>query len=73
MILLSRENVINKTLLAVAINLALTESNASKMIENDRLPILIKKSFRSKDEMLLQLLRNISEHQSLKKQFLVRI
>ncbi|XP_043481752.1 kinesin-associated protein 3 [Leptopilina heterotoma] len=56
-------------LLALCINLALNNKNAQLMVENNRLQKLIKKAFRNQDALIMKMIRNISQHDSTKENF----
>ena len=58
-------------LVALGINLALNKKCAQKMIEQNRLNAVIQRAFKYQDELLMKLIRNLSFHEELKKEFLV--
>ncbi|KAK9302860.1 hypothetical protein QLX08_005265 [Tetragonisca angustula] len=56
-------------LIALGINLAINGKNAQLMVENNRLQGLIKKAFRTQDPLIMKMIRNISQHDSTKENF----
>lgn len=58
-------------LVALGINLAINGKNAQLMVENNRLQGLIKKAFRTQDPLIMKMIRNISQHNSTKENFVV--
>lgn len=58
-------------LIALCINLALNKRNAQLMVENDRLRTLMARAFKYQDWLLMKMLRNISQHESLRHHFVV--
>eukprot|EP00292_Cryptomonas_paramecium_P004280 CAMPEP_0113720002 /NCGR_PEP_ID=MMETSP0038_2-20120614/36189_1 /TAXON_ID=2898 /ORGANISM="Cryptomonas paramecium" /LENGTH=669 /DNA_ID=CAMNT_0000648559 /DNA_START=27 /DNA_END=2033 /DNA_ORIENTATION=+ /assembly_acc=CAM_ASM_000170 len=62
MLLSSPENNTDKTLLALAINLAANARNAEVMGAGDLLPGLITRLFHTKDPLLCKMMRNLSQH-----------
>jgi hypothetical protein len=60
-------------LVALCINIATNSKNAEVMIENNRLNGLIEKAFKNQNALLMKIVRNISQHDSTKEQFIVRI
>lgn len=57
-------------LIALCINLSLNRRNAQIMVEGQRLHSLMDRSFKYQDALLMKLLRNISQHESLKLQYI---
>lgn len=60
-------------LVALGINLALNKKCAQKMIEQNRLNAVIQRAFKYQDELLMKMIRNLSFHEELKKDFLVSV
>ncbi len=61
-------------LVALAVNLALNNKCAVQMIEFNKkkgLKFLIKRAFKLKDPLVMKLVRNISQHDEVKKYFCV--
>lgn len=58
-------------LIALGINLAINSKNAQLMIESNRLQGLIKKAFRTQDSLIMKMIRNISQHDLAKENFVV--
>lgn len=71
MILNSEDEHIRSELIALGINLAINNKNAQLMVENNRLQGLIKIAFRNQDALIMKLIRNISQHDSTKENFVV--
>lgn len=58
-------------LIALGINLAINSKNAQLMIESNHLQGLIKKAFRTQDPLIMKMIRNISQHDLAKENFVV--
>lgn len=71
MILVSEDDHIRSELIALGINLAINNKNAQLMVENNRLQGLIKTAFRNQDALIMKMIRNISQHESTKDNFVV--
>lgn len=71
MILNSDDEHIRSELIALGINLAINNKNAQLMVENNRLQGLIKIAFRNQDALIMKMIRNISQHDSTKENFVV--
>lgn len=71
MILNSEDDQPKLELIALGINLAINGKNAQLMVENNRLQGLIKKAFRTQDPLIMKMIRNISQHDSTKENFVV--
>ncbi|XP_031370211.1 kinesin-associated protein 3 isoform X2 [Apis dorsata] len=56
-------------LIALGINLAINNKNAQLMIETNRLQGLIKKAFQTQDPLIMKMIRNISQHNLAKENF----
>nr|XP_034185847.1 kinesin-associated protein 3 isoform X1 [Osmia lignaria] len=69
MILNSEDDQPKLELIALGINLAINSKNAQLMVENNRLQGLIKKAFRNQDPLIMKMIRNISQHDSTKENF----
>ncbi|XP_029659747.1 kinesin-associated protein 3 isoform X4 [Formica exsecta] len=69
MILNSDDEHIRSELIALGINLAINNKNAQLMVENNRLQDLIKIAFRNQDALIMKMIRNISQHDSTKENF----
>ncbi|XP_011160756.1 kinesin-associated protein 3 isoform X1 [Solenopsis invicta] len=69
MILNSEDEHVRSELIALGINLAINNKNAQLMVENNRLQGLIKIAFRNQDALVMKLIRNISQHDSTKENF----
>lgn len=57
-------------LIALCINLSLNRRNAQIMVEGQRLHSLMDRAFKYQDALLMKLLRNISQHESLQLHFI---
>nr|NP_001259445.2 kinesin associated protein 3, isoform N [Drosophila melanogaster]AGB95288.2 kinesin associated protein 3, isoform N [Drosophila melanogaster] len=57
-------------LIALCINLSLNRRNAQIMVEGQRLHSLMDRAFKYQDALLMKLLRNLSQHESLQLQFI---
>ncbi|XP_030378997.1 kinesin-associated protein 3 [Scaptodrosophila lebanonensis] len=57
-------------LIALCINLSLNRRNAQIMVEGQRLHSLMDRAFKYQDALLMKLLRNLSQHESLQVQFI---
>lgn len=71
MILISEDDHIRSELIALGINLAINNKNAQLMVESNRLQGLIKTAFRNQDALIMKMIRNISQHESTKDNFIV--
>lgn len=71
MLLLNLNPKVDLDLIALCINLALNKRNATLMVENNRLHTLMSRAFKYQDSLLMKLVRNISQHESLRNQFVV--
>lgn len=71
MILVSEDEYIRSELIALGINLAINNKNAQLIVENNRLQGLIKTAFRNQDALIMKMIRNISQHESTKENFVV--
>lgn len=71
MILNSDDEHIRSEIIALGINLAINSKNAQLMVENNRLQGLIKIAFRNQDAHVMKMIRNISQHDSTKENFVV--
>lgn len=71
MILNSEDEYIRSELIALGINLAVNNKNAQLIVENNRLQGLIKIAFRNQDALVMKMIRNISQHNSTKENFVV--
>lgn len=71
MLLLNLNPKVDMDLIALCINLALNKRNATLMIENNRLHTLMSRAFKYQDSVLMKLVRNISQHESLRYHFVV--
>jgi len=71
MILNSEDEHIRSELIALGINLTINNKNAQLMVENNRLQGLIKIAFRNQDALVMKMIRNISQHDSTKENFVV--
>lgn len=60
-------------LIALCINLALNKRNAQLMVENNRLHTLMTRAFKYQDWLLMKMLRNISQHETLRSHFVVSV
>ncbi|XP_071575689.1 kinesin-associated protein 3 isoform X2 [Temnothorax nylanderi] len=69
MILNSEDEHVRSELIALGINLAINNKNAQLMVENNRLQGLIKIAFRNQDALVMKMIRNISQHDSTKENF----
>lgn len=71
MLLLNLNPKIDMDLIALCINLALNKRNATLMVENNRLHTILSRAFKYQDSLLMKLVRNISQHESLANHFVV--
>lgn len=71
MILNCDDEHIRSEIIALGINLAINNKNAQLMVENNRLQGLIKIAFRNQDSHVMKMIRNISQHDSTKENFVV--
>lgn len=69
MLVLNLNPKVDLDLIALCINLALNKRNAQLMIENNRLHTLMSRAFKYQDSLLMKMLRNISQHESLRSHF----
>lgn len=69
MLVLNLNPKVDLDLIALCINLALNKRNAQLMIENNRLHTLMSRAFKYQDSLLMKMLRNISQHESLRGHF----
>ncbi|XP_012148766.2 kinesin associated protein 3 isoform X1 [Megachile rotundata] len=69
MILSSEDDHPKMELIALGINLAINSKNAQLMVENNRLQGLIRKAFRNQDPLIMKMIRNVSQHDSTKENF----
>jgi hypothetical protein len=56
------EKLVEKTLIALAVNLAANARNAEAMAQGDNLNAFLNRLFQSKDPLLAKMLRNLSQH-----------
>lgn len=73
MLLLNLNPKVDMDLIALCINLALNKRNATLMVENNRLHTLMSRAFKYQDSLLMKLVRNISQHESLRGHFVVSL
>lgn len=71
MLLLNLNPKVDLDLIALCINLALNKRNATIMMENNRLHTIMSRAFKYQDSLLMKLVRNISQHESLRNHFVV--
>lgn len=71
MLLLNLSPKVDLDLIALCINLALNKRNANLMVENNRLETMMARAFKYQDSLIMKLLRNISQHESLRNNFVV--
>ncbi len=74
MIIESPNEQIDLELVALGVNLALNSKCAIQMIEYNRkkgLKLLVKRAFKFKDSLVMKMVRNISQHDEVKKYFCV--
>lgn len=69
MLILNLNKRVDMDLIALCINLALNKRNAQIMVENNRLFTLMSRAFKYQDSLLMKLLRNISQHENLRGNF----
>lgn len=69
MLVLNLNPKVDLDLIALCVNLALNKRNAQLMIENNRLHTLMSRAFKYQDSLLMKMLRNISQHESLRTHF----
>ncbi|KAL7036101.1 hypothetical protein ACKWTF_008691 [Chironomus riparius] len=70
MLLLNLNKKSDIDLIALGINLALNKKCAQKMCENNRLKDLLERAFKYRDALMLKMIRNISTHEELRKEFM---
>jgi len=68
---ISEDEHVRSELIALGINLAINNKNAQLMVENNHLQDLIKIAFRNQDALVMKMIRNISQHNSIKENFVV--
>lgn len=73
MLLLNLNPKVDMDLIALCINLALNKRNATLMVENNRLHTIMSRAFKYQDSLLMKLVRNISQHESLRYHFVVSL
>ena len=71
MVLNSEDEHVRSELIALGINLAINNKNAQLMVENNHLQGLIKIAFRNQDALVMKMIRNISQHDSIQENFVV--
>lgn len=71
MILNLEDEHLKQELIALGVNLTTNARNAQLMIENNHLQNLIQKAFRNQDALIMKMIRNISQHDSVKENFVV--
>lgn len=71
MLILNASREVDKVMVALCINLALNSNNAQQMAENSRLHSLMSRAFAYQDSLTMKLIRNISEHEATKPNFIV--
>lgn len=71
MLMLNLNPKVDMDLIALCINLALNKRNATLMVENNRLHTIMSRAFKYQDSLLMKLVRNISQHESLRGHFVV--
>lgn len=69
MLVLNLNPKVDLDLIGLCVNLALNKRNAQLMIENNRLHTLMSRAFKYQDSLLMKMLRNISQHESLRSHF----
>lgn len=69
-IILNLNSKVDLDLIALCINLSLNRRNAQIMVEGNRLHSLMDRSFKYQDALLMKLLRNLSQHESLQPLFI---
>ncbi|XP_025833909.1 kinesin-associated protein 3 isoform X2 [Agrilus planipennis] len=70
MLELSVTEEVDQVMLALCINLSMNPQNAQLMVDNNGLQSLMTRAFRYQDALLMKMIRNISEHESLKPNFI---
>lgn len=73
MLMLNLNPKVDMDLIALCINLALNKRNATLMVDNNRLHTLMSRAFKYQDSLLMKLVRNISQHESLRNHFVVSV
>uniref|UniRef100_A0A1I8Q867 Kinesin-associated protein 3 n=1 Tax=Stomoxys calcitrans TaxID=35570 RepID=A0A1I8Q867_STOCA len=69
-IILNLNSKVDLDLIALCINLSLNRRNAQIMVEGNRLHSLMDRAFKYQDSLLMKLLRNLSQHESLQTLFI---
>lgn len=72
MLLASDDEQMTPELIALCVNLATNNKNAELMVQNNRLQGLVEKAFKNQNAILMKIVRNISQHESTKENFVVR-
>jgi hypothetical protein len=73
MLLLNIGNEGDEVMVALCINLATDSVNAQQMMKKNRVQSLMMRAFNYQDNMLMKMLRNLSEHKSSKSNFVVKM
>lgn len=68
-IILNLNTKVDLDLIALCINLSLNKRNAQIMVEGNRLHNLMDRAFKNQDALLMKLIRNLSQHESLQSHF----
>ncbi|XP_065362769.1 kinesin-associated protein 3 isoform X1 [Calliphora vicina] len=69
-IILNLNSKVDLDLISLCINLSLNRRNAQIMVEGNRLHSLMDRAFKYQDSLLMKLLRNLSQHESLQPLFI---
>lgn len=69
-LILNLNKKVDLDLIALCINLALNKRNAQIMVERNRLHNLMDRAFKYQDSLLMKMIRNISQHESLRSNFI---
>lgn len=69
-IILNLNSKVDLDMIALCINLSLNRRNAQIMVEGSRLHNLMERALKYQDSLLMKLLRNLAQHESLRQHFL---
>lgn len=72
-LLLKSDDHLSPELVALCVNLALNDKNAEVMVQNGRLQGLVEKAFKNQSATIMKIVRNISQHEATRENFIVSI
>lgn len=73
LILESPSGIIDIEIAALVVNLVANKRNAELICDGGGLKLLMKRAIKFKDPLLFKMLRNVSQHKELQKQFVVNV